>query len=114
MILIKKATFEEVPLLSLKGWKIHGTPITEQCICENNVNVQSYQPMIKEIEITKEYEEDILEYLNYMQMKKHLDKDYNFKLIYDTEIELFKNGCSPEYIGNQKYTIDWESESQNS
>lgn len=63
MILIKKATFDEVPALSLKGWKLYGEPIVEQRVYgsttdfmgyshQGTTTVNVYQTMIKDFSLT--------------------------------------------------------------
>lgn len=118
MILIKKVTFDEVPLLSLQGWKLHGAPIVEQYVygsitdCrgwphQGFTNVCVYQAMKKEIEIAIKYEKDILEYLKHLEKEKP-HKEYEYKLIISNiENELNKQGCRITYNTRGEYVLRW-------
>lgn len=118
MILIRKATFDEVPMLSLQGWKLHGTPIVEQYIygsitdCrgwphQGHTDIYIYQVMKKEIEISIKYEKDILEYIKHLETEKYCRKEHEYKLIISNiEKELNKHGCRIAY-DDGKYVLRW-------
>lgn len=105
MIIMKNVELYEVSYYTLNNWKIHGNPIVIQTLYKDNSNSNGclttnkiLQPILKEIDIIPQYNDEIKEHLFYLSYEKP-------KLFYDM-IQILKN---EEHIKDIVFPLEIET-----